>query len=698
MSLASNAQSNNANTAVEAASNSLNKADSLRMDSIIHSLPDVMVKGHRPIVKVKGAALTYDLPQLIKNHPVDNAYEAIKQLPGVNEEDDALTLNSQPVTVMIDGKATTMTSEQLYSLLKSIPTSRIANAEVIYSAPARYQVKGQVINLQLKHNTGITTLQGELFGGYTHQNRNRYTERASLLYTNKKWEFDMLYAFSHGKTYSYYNNEFAHALTDGTSYSYKTRSDNSKRHLNHNIRLGINYNIAKEHQISFAYTSQINNSRGESEDNGDFNSLLKIHAKSQLHDFRMDYSTPFGFSAGAEYTFYQSPDEQWVKSSLFKETSSSNQTQTASNDFDYDIASHQRINKWHAYLKQEHDLGKDWGLNYGANFTTSRDKSWQENNNQSSDGNSIQTEDQVGFYIGASKNFGEKLTMEASLMEEYYHTPIWNEWNLFPTLSITYLPKDGHIIKFDMDCDRDYPTYWSVKNFTTYTFGGYGKIVGNPTLKPSKDFNASLTYIYHNRYVASLFFDNTSDDFRQLPYQSSTHKEMEYKYTNFDHTMQAGLMLTAPINIKNWWQNRLTLIGVYQNDKNSQFYDLPFDCNKWLFQARWNGTFLFGKHIILNLDGSVRTPAIQGIIDVPTTGSLDAALTWKPLKDDKLQLKAFCNDIFETGDNYLHDNYKGQHVSNELHSGRTLGLSLTYRFGGYKAKEHEEVDTSRFGK
>ena len=46
--------------------------------------------------------------------------------------------------------------------------------------------------------------------------------------------------------------------------------------------------------------------------------------------------------------------------------------------------------------------------------------------------------------------------MEASLMEEYYHTPIWDEWNLFPTLSITYLPKAGHVIQFDLDCDRDY--------------------------------------------------------------------------------------------------------------------------------------------------------------------------------------------------------------------------------------------------
>ncbi len=682
MSLASFAQNTNGNNPQVSADKL--KEDSLKMDSIIHSLPDVMVKGHRPIVKAKGSALTYDLPQLLKNHPVDNAYEAIKQLPGVSEEDDALTLNAQSVTVMIDGKATTMTSEQLYALLKTIPTSRIANAEVIYSAPARYQVKGQVINLQLKHNTGITALQGELFGGYTHQNRNSYTERASLLYTNKKWEVDMNYSFGHGKRYYYYENEFAHNLADGTSYAFTTHSDNTKRHLNHNVRLGINYNIAKDHQLSFAYTSLLNNTRGTSADYGDFTSLLKVHAKSQLHNFRLDYSTPFGFSAGAEYTYYNSPDEQSLNSSLYDE--------------EFDIASQQRINKWHAYLKQEHDLGKDWGLNYGINYTTSRDKSSQDNNDKTSDGITTQTEDQVSFYIGASKSFGQKLTMEASLMEEYYHTPIWHEWNIFPTLSITYLPKAGHIIKLDLDCDRDYPTYWSVKDFTTYNAGGYGKIVGNPTLKPSRDFNLSLTYILHNRYVASLFLDNETDAFRQLPYQSATKQEAEYKFSNFDHVTQVGLMLTAPINVGNWWQNRLTFTGVYQNDKNSHFYDLPFDRSNWLCQAQWNGTFLFGKHVILNLDASFRSDAIQGIIDVPASGYLNAALTWKPLKNDKLQMKAYCNDIFETGDNNLHDTYRGQHVINNMYFGRVIGLSLTYRFGGYKAKQHEEVDTSRFGK
>lgn len=55
---------------------------------------------------------------------------------------DNLTLGGKSVTVVLDGKVTTMTQEQLNTLLKSIPAGRIEKAEVMYSAPARYQVRG----------------------------------------------------------------------------------------------------------------------------------------------------------------------------------------------------------------------------------------------------------------------------------------------------------------------------------------------------------------------------------------------------------------------------------------------------------------------------------------------------------------------------------------------------------------------------
>ena len=63
-------------------------------------------------------------------------------------------LGGQEVTVVINGKVTTLSAEQLDALLKSIPVSRIEKAEVMYSAPARYQVRGPMINLILAPGTG----------------------------------------------------------------------------------------------------------------------------------------------------------------------------------------------------------------------------------------------------------------------------------------------------------------------------------------------------------------------------------------------------------------------------------------------------------------------------------------------------------------------------------------------------------------
>ncbi len=133
-------------------------ADSVKniayIDSIFKELPEVMITGERPIVKAEQGKLVYDLPRLLGNLPVDNAYDAVKNLPGVMDLGEGLMLGGQEVTVVINGKVTTLSTGQLNALLKSIPVSRIEKAEVMYSAPARYQVRGAMINLVLASGTG----------------------------------------------------------------------------------------------------------------------------------------------------------------------------------------------------------------------------------------------------------------------------------------------------------------------------------------------------------------------------------------------------------------------------------------------------------------------------------------------------------------------------------------------------------------
>ena len=165
--------------------------DSLRMDSVLHNLPEVYVKGERPIAKVNGSTISYDLPRLIENKGLDNIYDAVKQLPGVVEMDERLCLGGTgTTTIILDGKVTTMSTEEMTSLLKRLPANQIEKAEIMYNAPAKMQIRGGLINIVLKHKTeNGHPLQGEINLAWNQEHSARFGERMNLLYNrgNLSW-------------------------------------------------------------------------------------------------------------------------------------------------------------------------------------------------------------------------------------------------------------------------------------------------------------------------------------------------------------------------------------------------------------------------------------------------------------------------------------------------------------------------------
>ena len=55
-----------------------------------------------------------------------------------------------------------MSADQLIQLLKTMPASRVEKAEVMYNAPAKYNVKGALLNVVLSKNESETpSWQGE---------------------------------------------------------------------------------------------------------------------------------------------------------------------------------------------------------------------------------------------------------------------------------------------------------------------------------------------------------------------------------------------------------------------------------------------------------------------------------------------------------------------------------------------------------
>ena len=685
--------------------------DSLRLDSLVRTLPEVMVSGERPVVKVRGAALVYDVNRLPGNAATDNAYDALKTLPGVVETGGSLTLGGREVTVIMDGQVTNISQEQLTELLKSVPKDRVGDVEVMYNAPAKYQVKGACININFKNETsGRQMLTGEVFGSYDQSRHAAFQERASVVYSGKKFSADLMYSHDHGDNFNAREVATHHVLDDGTQHDIQSFERTLATGHSHKLRFSAGYDFSDNHRLSLSYYGSYANTDSRQRISGSITGKNDLDSKPWLHDVSLDYKLPFGLNVGAEYTYYNSPQTQRLSSVL------------TDRELNYVVNNSQRLDIWRVYARQEHTLNGGWGLNYGASYIHSTDNSRQDYNQQTSgqgtsrqgnmpDANLLvdlsarnssakKRENTANLYADFNKNFGNKVIIDASLAAEYYNSTAWNEWNWLPTLNLTYLQAEGHVLQLGVSSTTAYPEYWAVQDFITYSNGGYDEIVGNPALKPSHEYQASLTYVLKNKYVVTGWFSYTDDHFMQTLYQRGDELTETFRWVNLDFQQQAGLMAAVPLKLGGWYSGNLTATGVWMRHKDSDFYDIPFDRSRLLgvFSLRNDFHISRSPEITLSLNGQVQTKAIQGNYDLPAAGRVDAAVQLKFLKDRRATLKVYCYDMFETSHIDPYIRFKGQDFSMKMSSFRHVGVTFSYAFGGYKEKKHKAVDTSRFMK
>lgn len=136
---------------------------------------------------------------------------------------------------------------------------------------------------------------------------------------------------------------------------------------------------------------------------------------------------------------------------------------------------------------------------------------------------------------------------------------------------------------------------------------------------------------------------------------------------------------------------------MWHHEKDDDFWDIPFNRNICYGIAVLTNTFTLSKKpdLKLTLTGMARSKATQGIYDLPSSGYVNAALRYAFAKG-KAILNLYCNDIFETGQIKPRIRFGTQNVTNDYACFREIGVSFTYKFGGYREKKREEVDTSRF--
>ena len=678
-------------------------------DSITVDLPEVFVKAERPLVKVSEGKLQYDIPNLVKDKPVDNAFDVIGELPGIQKDGDKVSIIGTPSTsILINGRKSSMTAEQLAGLLKSTSSSKVKQIDVMYSTPPRFGVKGASINVVIENDKSLKdVLKGEISltgkQGYFFSPSGQ----ANLSYIGKNYSADISYsaAYNHRR-----QEEEMTARPTVNDRPYDIRQDDwyNNVSLSHNIRGAFDFDLKSKDRLSLSYTGRFYDPdkvsrRGALTEFVDIRRVeteLELSGASNLHNARMDYIGHKGFSAGMDYTFYKNDDKQHLVNDFEKE-----EEQTIS------TLSSKQVQRVDLYMNDSRKLKKEWMLDYGvdASFSDTRNESGQSINGGNAPEGTFrlkQKDYSMGAFASFTKQFGKKVSLNASLSLQYYKASVdsagkkktlWNRAGLFPQLNFTYKVAPSGMLMFSFSSDKTYPSYWMTTP-TTYYMNVYSSIIGNPDLKPQLSYSMQLNYVLKSKYVFGLFTNIQPDKIQQMTYQRHDELRSVFQTVNMDIYNMYGAVAVIPFRPFDFMSSRLTLMGCAIHNKGT-LYDVFFDRKKLFGRAELNNTFYLteDRNLLLELRGYCISPVIQGLYDVDLIYNVSAGLTWTFAKK-KMRLTVRGNDLFEGGNPVTRVDEQGQKSRMKLwQDSRNVTLTLRYSFGGYKEKKAKEVDTSRLG-
>ncbi len=686
-------------------------AGTIMLEGQNYQLDEVVIKGERPIVKVEDGRLSYDVPQLTKDKSVTNAFEALQELPGVVGSGDALTLAGAGTPgILINGQLSTMSYEQLINLLKSTPASRVKKAEVMYSAPPQYNIRGALINVVLEENVAKgKVLQGEVAGDYIQRAYARGAFRGNVVYSTPTFSLDVLYSNRFGKSKSQEDMMARHTL-QGAMHEIEQNNYGWSKGTTHVARVATGFVLKNKDRLNVVYTGDFSDSDSRRQSDTYIDDQLPVHTDnaiggpSALHNVKVEYNGHQGLVVGADYTSYDDTSDQKLANK-----------QTAASTLDNRIrsSSEQKIQRGMFFANHTYALPKEWKLNYGTNLSFARNKNYSNTYvddvfNPDASFSSTQEEVTGNVFAGFTKSFSKAFSVQASLSAEYYKCTqesggtkldLWDDVALFPNVNATYVFSPKHILQFSLSSDKKYPGYWAI-NPTVYYLNVYSEVQGNPGLKPARSYASRLTYIFRQKYVLMAYYNRQDDYFTQLPYQSPTELKTVFQTLNFDYQQQLGMAVVIPFKVKEVLSSRLTLNGLQQHEKASHFHDVPFDRKKIFGVFQLSNTINLSKKpdLKMDVDGRYITPAQQGIYDLKRYYGVSAGVKWTFAKE-KAILTLRCNDIFNSEMPDTEIDYRGQYSRMSVcYDQRVVKLSFVYKFGGFKKAKEVDVDTSRFGR
>ena len=244
-----------------------------QIDTLVAKKTDsVVVVAKKPFIQIMVDKTVLN----IENRPTaagQNALELLKAAPGVvvDGNENIQMGGKNGVTVLIDGRNTNMSAQDLAQLLKTIEASNIKEIELITNPSAKYDAAGNagIINIKLKKS--ITNgLNGNIAASHTKSTHARSNLNGAINFRKNKWN-----VFGNAGINKGFQNTIANNDRTTTDKNYIQRSIEGDDFKGNNIRTGVDYTINKKNTIGILWMYNFHNT---TMDNNSNTLLQKLNA------------------------------------------------------------------------------------------------------------------------------------------------------------------------------------------------------------------------------------------------------------------------------------------------------------------------------------------------------------------------------------------------------------------------------------
>jgi len=642
-----------------------------------------------------------------------SATDVLQQVPSISVDmNNSIQLRgSGGVTVLIDGRPSSLTGANRDAVLDNIPANAIERIEVVTNPSAKYDAEGMsgIINIVLKKG-GIAGFNTTVTGSVG--TRDKYNGSVNSNLRTDDFNIFASYNFRYDDIYNNGTVNRTSVFTDNTITLNQT-NDGGNISRSHNLNTGLDLFLTDEQTLTLSLTGNLPNGIREEMINY-VNSQTNGGQLPQFSRGSFTENDGSGYDASLNYKYTIAPRHEITATVSMSENDNKN-SQLYNQIFTFpDSSLSQRqtrtVNNSTAIIQADYTHAYDNGSSIEGGYKSTirrldNDLLFEDlisNNwvNNTGITNNFIFDEHIhalyGTYQGVLGDFGYKLglraeqTLTKSLQKVNDEGYTNNYFNVFPSVFLTYRPTVSQQWQLSFSRRINRPDYESLNPFRDVS-----DIVtirtGNPFLQPefTNAYEASFANDYEWLYITTSLYYRRTDDMQNRLITTDEQNRSVVTFANFNNRTNIGIEVVSRFQLTSWWDATTTL-NVFNTSVDGNVNNTAFSNqnNSWSLQLMSNLEIedICKLQVSGNYVAPVATP--QGQFYGFSGFNIGAR---RDFLDGKFSVSLNVSDIFDTRRFQVDLNSLNfTQEFNRKRETRIATLAFTWKFGQFFGDENQQ--------